>query len=102
MTTLEETFMTTVAGALLVSGYAAHDPNAPLDSHLQGKRVVDRLLTVAAEHGYPRADILKTLFANRERSPRMFRMCVDAVRRVPATILTPIMIELAPKEDDHE
>ena len=76
------------AMVLLLAMEPAHDADVPADGRQRGQASADELLAAARRHGFGGGDILLTLFAQGERSPRMAQMARDAMERIPAGEVT--------------
>lgn len=62
------------AGLIALAGAAAHDPDNQ-QARERGSHMFDALLHAAVAGGFTARDILETLFARGERSPRVSDLC---------------------------
>jgi hypothetical protein len=67
------------AGAMCLALSAMHDEDVPADGRAAATATVDRLLAGARRRGFGKGDILLTLVAGGERSPRIVELVREAL-----------------------
>lgn len=71
------------ADYLLMAGFLVYEASrAPAGARLVARRILTAVLRTAAARGFPNADVLETLMSNREKSPRVYQLAIDAAAAV--------------------
>lgn len=87
----------TAAGLLLLAGYALHDPMILPFGRSIAAEMIETLLILGQAHGFPKADILRTIFAKSEKSPRVFALCLEVVKDIPPDEIEEVFVNARAK-----
>ena len=71
------------AAFLMIAADVTYDPHENLASVARAMAAIDALLSASSRHGFAQADVLRTMFATGDRSPRMVALAKEALRGVP-------------------